>query len=108
MTGSTVSEVHCPSCSHDDTKVIDSRMSEEGSAIRRRRSCPQCAYRFTTYERLEEVPLHVLKRSGGTDTFPQAKMIAGFHAAVTGPPVAAFTIRALTKRIDITFPLKDV
>jgi len=62
MTGSTVLEVHCPSCSHDDTKVIDSRMSEEGSAIRRRRSCPQCAYRFTTYERLEEVPLHVLKR----------------------------------------------
>ncbi|MEN9301559.1 MAG: hypothetical protein RLZZ254_1340, partial [Actinomycetota bacterium] len=52
--------VHCPSCSFDDTKVIDSRVSEEGTAVRRRRSCLRCEYRFTTYERLEELPLVVV------------------------------------------------
>lgn len=100
MTGSTVSEVHCPSCTHDDTKVIDSRMSEEGSAIRRRRSCPQCAYRFTTYERLEEVPLHVLKRSGGKEPFDRAKMIAGIQAAVKGRPVDDLAIIDMAERIE--------
>ena len=54
--------MRCPKCSADDTKVIDSRDAEEGSTIRRRRSCLACAYRFTTYERAEEVPLMVVKR----------------------------------------------
>ena len=67
-------------------------MSEEGSAIRRRRSCPQCAYRFTTYERLEEVPLHVLKRSGGKEPFDRAKMIAGIQAGgAVRPPMLELT-----------------
>lgn len=72
-------EVHCPSCSFDDTKVIDSRLSEEGGAIRRRRSCTQCGYRFTTYERLEEAALNVVKRGGGKQPFDRLKMMAGIR-----------------------------
>jgi len=59
-----VRDVHCPFCHADDTKVIDSRTAEEGASIRRRRQCIQCRERFTTYERLEESPLVVTKRSG--------------------------------------------
>ncbi len=93
-------EVHCPSCSFDDTKVIDSRLSEEGGAIRRRRSCTQCGYRFTTYERLEEVALNVVKRGGGKQPFDRLKMIAGIQAAVKGRPVSDEMIMEIAERIE--------
>ena len=93
-------EVHCPSCSFDDTKVIDSRLSEEGGAIRRRRSCAQCGYRFTTYERLEEVALNVVKRGGGKQPFDRLKMIAGIQAAVKGRPVGDEMIMDIAERIE--------
>ena len=93
-------EVHCPSCSFDDTKVIDSRLSEEGGAIRRRRSCTQCGYRFTTYERLEEAALNVVKRGGGKQPFDRLKMIAGIQAAVKGRPVSDEMIMEIAERIE--------
>ena len=93
-------EVHCPSCSFDDTKVIDSRLSEEGGAIRRRRSCAQCGYRFTTYERLEEVALNVVKRGGGKQPFDRLKMMAGIQAAVKGRPVSDEMIMEIAERIE--------
>jgi len=93
-------EVHCPSCSFDDTKVIDSRLSEEGGAIRRRRSCTQCGYRFTTYERLEEVVLNVVKRGGGKQPFDRLKMMAGIQAAVKGRPVSDEMIMEIAERIE--------
>jgi transcriptional repressor NrdR len=92
--------VHCPSCSFDDTKVIDSRLSEEGGAIRRRRSCTQCGYRFTTYERLEEVALNVVKRGGGRQPFDRLKMMAGIQAAVKGRPVSDEMIMEIAERIE--------
>jgi transcriptional repressor NrdR len=95
-----VPEVHCPSCSFDDTKVIDSRLSEEGGAIRRRRSCTQCGYRFTTYERLEEVALNVVKRGGGKQPFDRLKMMAGIQAAVKGRPVSDEMIMEIAERIE--------
>jgi transcriptional repressor NrdR len=95
-----VREVHCPSCSFDDTKVIDSRLSEEGGAIRRRRSCTQCGYRFTTYERLEEVALNVVKRGGGKQPFDRLKMMAGIQAAVKGRPVGDEMIMEIAERIE--------
>jgi len=95
-----VPEVHCPSCSFDDTKVIDSRLSEEGGAIRRRRSCTQCGYRFTTYERLEEVALNVVKRGGGKQPFDRLKMMAGIQAAVKGRPVGDEMIMEIAERIE--------
>ncbi len=93
-------EVHCPSCSFDDTKVIDSRLSEEGGAIRRRRSCTQCGYRFTTYERLEEVALNVVKRGGGKQPFDRLKMMSGIQAAVKGRPVSDEMIMEIAERIE--------
>ena len=92
--------MHCPSCSFDDTKVIDSRLSEEGGAIRRRRSCTQCGYRFTTYERLEEVALNVLKRGGGKQPFDRRKMMAGIQAAVKGRPVGDEMIMEIAERVE--------
>ena len=93
-------EVRCPSCSFDDTKVIDSRLSEEGGAIRRRRSCTQCGYRFTTYERLEEAALNVVKRGGGKQPFDRLKMMAGIQAAVKGRPVSDEMIMEIAERIE--------
>ena len=92
--------MRCPKCHVDDTKVIDSREAEEGSAIRRRRSCVSCAHRFTTYERLEEVPLVVLKSSGGREPFDRAKLISGVSAACKGRPVTAEQIEQLGESIE--------
>ncbi len=80
--------------------MIDSRLSEEGGAIRRRRSCTQCGYRFTTYERLEEVALNVVKRGGGKQPFDRLKMMAGIQAAVKGRPVSDEMIMEIAERIE--------
>lgn len=92
--------MHCPNCLFNDTKVIDSRVSEEGTAIRRRRSCAQCAYRFTTYERLEEVPLNVTKRNGSKEPFDRNKIIGGLQAAAKGRPVEQDALLAVAERVE--------
>ena len=78
--------VHCPMCQADDTKVVDSRLASEGAAVRRRRRCPSCGHRFTTFERVDEVPLTVVKSNGTTEPFDRAKIVKGVEAAtkVTG------------------------
>lgn len=92
--------MRCPKCHVDDTKVIDSREAEEGAAIRRRRSCGACAHRFTTYERLEEVPLTVLKSNGCREPFDRMKLIAGVSAACKGRPVTAEEINQLGEAVE--------
>jgi transcriptional repressor NrdR len=92
--------MRCPKCRADDTKVIDSRESTDGMAIRRRRSCPSCSFRFTTYERMEEVPLVVVKSHGGREPFDRAKIISGVAAASKGRPVSSVDIEALTERVE--------
>ncbi|MBM3729898.1 MAG: transcriptional repressor NrdR [Actinobacteria bacterium] len=92
--------MRCPVCASDDTKVIDSRVAEEGASIRRRRQCPLCGFRFTTRERLEEVSLTVTKRSGSRVPFDRAKVTAGVSAATKGRPVDAATIEALADRVE--------
>ena len=67
----------CPFCAHIHDKVVDSRESKEGESIRRRRECLKCEKRFTTYERYDQGPLYILKRSGGRETFDRAKLLAG-------------------------------
>lgn len=79
----------CPSCHADDTKVIDSRVAEEGAAIRRRRECLTCARRFTTFERVDHAPLTVVKSHGGTEPFDRGKLIGGLAAATKGRNVSA-------------------
>ncbi len=92
--------MRCPKCQTDDTKVIDSREAEDGTAIRRRRSCVSCAHRFTTYERFEEVPLVVVKSNGQREPFDRAKIIAGVSAACKGRPVTAEQIEQLGESIE--------
>ncbi len=77
----------CPSCRADDTKVVDSRVAEEGSAIRRRRECLACAHRFTTFERVDHVPLTVVKSHSGLEPFDRKKLIGGLRAATKGRAV---------------------
>ena len=92
--------MRCPKCHADDTKVIDSRESTDGMAIRRRRACPSCASRFTTYERMEEVPLVVVKSHGVRQPFDRAKVIAGVAAASKGRPVTTADVEALADRVE--------
>jgi transcriptional repressor NrdR len=79
--------VRCPACGSVDDKVVDSRQADDGSSIRRRRQCLACARRFTTFERLEDVALVVLKRSGRREPFDRSKVVAGVAAAAKGRPL---------------------
>jgi transcriptional repressor NrdR len=81
--------VRCPACGSFDDKVIDSRQADDGTSIRRRRVCVACERRFTTFERVEEAPLVVTKRSGDRVPFDRAKIAAGIRAAAKGRPVDA-------------------
>ncbi len=92
--------MRCPKCQADDTKVIDSREAEDGTAIRRRRSCVACQHRFTTYERLEEVALTVVKSGGQREAFDRAKIITGVSAACKGRPVTLEQIQHLGEAIE--------
>ena len=71
----------CPACGFEDTKVVDSRLVEEGHPVRRRRECLDCGHRFTTYERLNEKPLIVIKRDGSSEAFDSNKLLRGLLTA---------------------------
>lgn len=92
--------MRCPRCSNVDDKVVDSRSADDGSAIRRRRECLACGSRFTTYERLEEVPFTVVKRSGQREPFDRAKVVAGIEAAAKNRPVTSEQIAAMAADIE--------
>jgi len=92
--------VRCPSCAHLDDKVVDSRQSDDGEAIRRRRECLACGTRFTTFERLELVPMVVVKRSGDRVPFEQRKITEGIAAAAKGRPIDERTILVTAGAIE--------
>lgn len=92
--------MRCPSCAHLDDKVVDSRQSDDGEAIRRRRECLACGTRFTTFERLELVPMIVVKRSGDRVPFEQRKITEGIAAAAKGRPIDEPTIIATAGAIE--------
>jgi transcriptional repressor NrdR len=89
--------VHCPFCRNPDSRVIDSRSTDDGAAIRRRRSCPECGRRFTTQE---TVLLMVAKRSGVTEPFSREKIIAGVRRACQGRPVTEDALAQLGQRVE--------
>ena len=84
--------MRCPTCARLDDKVVDSRQSDDGEAVRRRRECLACGARFTTFERLELVPMVVVKRSGDRVPFEQNKINEGIAAAAKGRPIEEETI----------------
>jgi transcriptional repressor NrdR len=92
--------MRCPACASLEDKVVDSRASDDGDAIRRRRQCLACNRRFTTFERLEEVPLLVVKRSGEREPFDRDKIIAGVRAAAKNRPVSAEALDRLASAVE--------
>lgn len=91
--------MRCPFCRHPDSRVIDSREVEDGQAIRRRRSCPECGRRFTT---VEESLLVVVKRSGVTEPFSRSKVVAGVRRACQGRPVDEDALALLAQQVEET------
>ena len=91
----------CPYCNHPDTRVIDSRPAEDGSAIRRRRSCDECGKRFTTYEKVETIPLIIIKKDNNREQYNRSKIERGIIRACYKRPVSAEAIQKTVERIEI-------
>jgi transcriptional repressor NrdR len=91
--------MYCPFCRHPDSRVVDSRTSDDGVSIRRRRECPECGRRFST---LETASLSVIKRSGVTEPFSREKIVAGVKKACQGRPVTDQDLAQLAQRVEET------
>ena len=89
--------MHCPYCRQTDTRVVDSRVADDGGSIRRRRTCPACAKRFTTVEAMQ---LTVVKRSGATEPFTREKAVAGVRKACKGRPVSEDDLACLGQQVE--------
>lgn len=92
--------MRCPYCENEDSKVIDSRHTEDGKAIRRRRECEQCGRRFTTYEKVEEMILMVIKKDGSRQAFDRSKLLNGIIRACEKRPVSISTMEAIVDDIE--------
>jgi transcriptional repressor NrdR len=92
--------VRCPWCAVDDDRVVDSRLADEGAAIRRRRECLTCGRRFTTFERVDELPLWVVKRSGEREPFDRSKIVVGVRAATKNRPVTEDQMTELAQQVE--------
>ena len=92
--------VRCPACAADDDKVIDSRATDDGGAVRRRRECLACGGRFTTYERVEEVPLVIVKRDESREPFDRGKVIGGVKIAAKDRPVTDADLETLAAEVE--------
>jgi transcriptional repressor NrdR len=90
----------CPFCNHIEDKVVDSRESREGDAIRRRRQCLDCKRRFTTYERIDEVPYMVIKKDGRREKFDRQKVLAGLLKACEKRPVGMGRLAELVDQVE--------
>ena len=90
----------CPYCSADDTKVIDSRPADDNSSIRRRRQCERCGKRFTTYEKLETMPLMVIKKDNSREVYDRSKIEAGILHSCHKRPVSTQQIEAMVDEIE--------
>jgi transcriptional repressor NrdR len=94
--------VKCPYCAHLGDKVVDSRESREGEVIRRRRECLGCGKRFTSYERIDEIPYMVVKKDGSRERFERQKLIAGLLKACEKRPVSVASLEAVADRVEST------
>ncbi len=90
----------CPYCGHLGDKVVDSRESKEGEVIRRRRECLDCGKRFTSYERIDEIPYMVVKKDGTRERFERQKLIGGLLKACEKRPVSVASVEAIADRVE--------
>src|SRR4051812_37918750 len=101
----------CPYCAHLGDKVVDSRESKEGEVIRRRRECLDCGKRFTSYERIDEIPYMVVKKDGTRERFSREKLIGGLLKACEKRPVSVAALEAVADRVEATLqerPEKEI
>ena len=92
--------MNCPFCVYYETKVVDSRPTDEGQAIRRRRECIKCGRRFTTYEKIEEIPLVVIKKDGNRQAYDRNKLLTGIIKACEKRPVSMAVIENMVNDIE--------
>src|ERR1700674_4010169 len=90
----------CPYCAHPGDKVVDSRESKEGEVIRRRRECLECGRRFTSYERIDEIPYMVVKKDGRRERFERQKLVAGLLKACEKRPVRVAALEAVADKVE--------
>ena len=90
----------CPYCGHPGDKVVDSRESKEGEVIRRRRECLECGRRFTSYERIDEIPYMVVKKDGRRERFDRQKLVGGLLKACEKRPVRVAALEAIADRVE--------
>jgi transcriptional repressor NrdR len=90
----------CPSCKYDNTKVLESRTTEKGQSIRRRRECLRCRHRFTTYERIEFVPITVRKKDGSTESFDRSKVLRGIVRACEKTGIDSELLESVVENIE--------
>ncbi|MFM8440872.1 MAG: transcriptional regulator NrdR [Acidobacteriota bacterium] len=92
--------MRCPFCSHLEDKVVDSREAKDGDSIRRRRECLECGRRFTSYERIDEIPYMVMKKDGRRETFERNKIMAGLLRACEKRPISAAQLEAIVDEVE--------
>ena len=97
---SSSQQMKCPFCNYEDSKVVDSRPTDEGTSIRRRRECLGCAKRFTTYETVERLPLMLVKRDGTRESYSREKLLSGVMKACEKRPVAQAQLEQLVDKVE--------
>jgi len=92
--------MRCPFCSHIQDKVVDSREAKDGDSIRRRRECLECGRRFTSYERIDEIPYMVIKKDGTRESFDRSKVLAGLFRAAEKRPISTMQLEAIANEAE--------
>lgn len=92
--------MQCPRCQHNGTRVVDSRPADDGRAIRRRRECESCGYRYTTFERIEQMPLLIVKKNGNREEFNREKLLRGVIRSCEKRPVAIEQVEKIVDEVE--------
>ncbi len=100
--------MQCPSCQNTDSRVLESRAADAGRSVRRRRECLNCDFRFTTYERVETVPISVLKNNGSREILSRSKLISGITRACEKTPISAEKIETLVDELELQLQQQNI
>ena len=100
--------MQCPSCQNTDSRVLESRAADTGKSVRRRRECLHCDFRFTTYERVETIPISVLKRNGAKETFSRSKILNGLIRACEKTPIDPQKVEMIVDEIEIQLQQRNM
>ncbi len=100
--------MQCPSCQNTDSRVLESRSADAGRSVRRRRECLNCDFRFTTYERVETVPITVLKRNGSRETFNRSKLLNGVTRACEKTSIQSKNIEVIVDALEVQLQQRNV